>query len=62
MLADKKVNSRKGSKLPDEAGLKLLRRPSAPREIPVTQLIRNTYQVRDWEVFLQNKGAFELTA
>lgn len=59
VLADKKVNSKKGSKLPEEAGLKLLRRPSAPREVPVTQLIRNTYQVRDWEVFLAHAGIFQ---
>lgn len=52
VLADKKVNSKKGSKLPDEAGLKLLRRPFAPREVPVTHLIRNTYKVQDWEMFL----------
>ena len=59
VLADKKVNSKKGCKLPDEAGLKLLRRPAAPREIPVTQLIRNTHHVRDWEMFLANAGAFD---
>ena len=52
VLADKRVNSRKGNKLPEEAGLKLLRKPTVPREMPVTHLIRNTYQVRDWEMFL----------
>lgn len=52
VLADKKVNSRKGSRLPEEAGLQLLRRPFTPREVPVSQLIRNTYRVRDWEPFL----------
>ena len=35
-----------------EAGLKLLRKPAVPRELPVTLLIRNTHQVRDWEMFL----------
>lgn len=53
VLADRKVNSRKGSKLPDEAGLKLLRQPHVPREVPVTQLIRNPHEVRDWSLFLQ---------
>jgi 5-methylcytosine-specific restriction endonuclease McrA len=52
VLADKRVNSRKGSKLPEEAGLKLLRRPAVPRELPVTLLIRNAHGVRDWEMFL----------
>lgn len=59
VLADKKVNSKKGSKLPDEAGLKLLRRPFAPREVPVTHLIRNTYKVQDWEMFLANAGTHD---
>ncbi len=52
VLADKRVNSRKGSRLPEEAGLQLLRRPFVPREVPVSQLIRNTHRVRDWEMFL----------
>lgn len=52
VLADKRVNSRKGSKLPEEAGLKLLRRPAVPREVPVTLLIKNTHRVREWEMFL----------
>jgi len=52
VLADKRINSRKGAKLPEEAGLKLLRRPSVPRELPVTQLIRNAHGMRDWEMFL----------
>ncbi len=60
VLADKKVNSKKGSKLPEEAGLKLLRRPSMPREVPVTHLIRNTHHVQDWEMFLAHSGAFDI--
>jgi 5-methylcytosine-specific restriction endonuclease McrA len=52
VLADRKINSRKGNKLPEEAGLKLLRRPSVPREIPVTHLIKNTHKIRDWDLFL----------
>ena len=56
MLADRRVNSRKGSKLPEEAGLKLLRQPFVPREVPVTMLIRNTHQVQDWGMFLHDGG------
>ena len=52
VLADKKINSKKGNKLPEEAGLKLLRNPFTPRELPVTQLIRNSHAVRDWDMFL----------
>jgi 5-methylcytosine-specific restriction endonuclease McrA len=53
VLADKKVNSRKADRLPQEVGLTLLRVPAEPREMPTTLLIRNTYQVKDWEWFLQ---------
>ena len=52
VLADRRVNSKKGNKLPEEAGLKLLRQPSAPRELPVTQLIKNSHHVQDWHLFL----------
>jgi 5-methylcytosine-specific restriction endonuclease McrA len=54
VLADRRINSRKGNKLPEKAGLKLLRRPKVPPELPVTHLIRNTHKVRDWDLFLQN--------
>lgn len=61
VLADRRVNSRKGNKLPEEAGLKLLRRPFVPRELPVTHLIKNHHKVRDWEVFLSGgSGVFEV--
>lgn len=56
VLADKRINSRKGNKLPHEAGLALMRPPKAPRELPVSQLIRNPHHVRDWQVFLQEEG------
>lgn len=56
VLADKKVNSRKGNKLPEEAGLQLLRRPFAPREVPVTMLIKNSHHVDDWDMFLIDKA------
>lgn len=52
VLAHKDVNSRKGSKLPEEAGLRLLRKPIAPREVPVSALIKNQHRVKDWELFL----------
>lgn len=52
VLADKRVNSRKGSRMPDEVGLKLLKSPTPPREMPSSYFIRNTHGVRDWEMFL----------
>jgi 5-methylcytosine-specific restriction endonuclease McrA len=54
VLADRKVNSRKGSKLPEEAGLSLLRKPFVPKEVPVSQLIRNPHEVNDWSLFLKS--------
>lgn len=55
VLADKRVNSRKGDKTPREAGLKLRREPRAPREVPVTAMLRNSHGIADWEVFLTVK-------
>ena len=52
VLADKRVNSRKGNRLPEEIGLRLLRPPFAPREVPTSALIRNHHSVRDWEYFI----------
>ncbi len=51
--SSKQVNSRKGNRLPQEAGLKLLKSPRAPKELPVTQLLRNSHGVAEWELFLK---------
>ena len=51
--ASKAVNSRKGNRLPQEAGLKLLSVPYAPKELPVSELIRNAHGVADWSLFLR---------
>src|SRR5512136_2103577 len=50
--AAKSVNQRKGNRLPHEAGLKPLTVPRAPKEVPVTALIRNTPGIDDWKLFL----------
>lgn len=52
VLAHREVNSRKGSRLPQEAGLRLLRVPVAPKELPATCLIRNHHGIADWQMFL----------
>ena len=49
----KEVNQRKADRLPHEAGLKLLSVPRAPKELPVTALIRNAHGVAEWELFLK---------
>ena len=50
--ASKAVNSKKGNRLPHEAGLKLLSAPRAPKELPMTALIRNTNDITDWKWFV----------
>jgi len=50
--SSKDVNTRKGNRLPQEAGLKLLSVPRAPKELPVTALIRNAHGVAEWKLFL----------
>ena len=54
--SSKAVNARKGNRLPHEAGLKLLTVPRAPKELPVTALLRNPYGVADWRLFVQDKA------
>src|SRR2546423_1344820 len=50
--SSKDVNAGKGNRLPHEAGLKLLSVPRAPKESPVSALIRNAHGVAEWKLFL----------
>jgi 5-methylcytosine-specific restriction endonuclease McrA len=52
VLAHREMNSKKANRLPQEAGLRLLKRPSAPRALPASALIRNQHEVADWRHFL----------
>jgi 5-methylcytosine-specific restriction endonuclease McrA len=51
--SSKDVNARKGNRLPQEAGLKLLRVPRAPKELPAMALIRNAPGIADWNLFVK---------
>jgi len=51
--ASKAVNSKKGNRLPHEAGLKLLAPPRALKELPMTAFIRNTNEIADWKWFMK---------
>src|ERR1700743_2747444 len=51
--SSKEVNTRKGNRLPHEAGLKLLSVPRAPKELPVSALIRNAHGLAEWKLFLR---------
>jgi len=50
--AARDVNQRKADRLPHEAGLKLLSVPRAPKEMPVSAMIRNAHGVAEWKLFL----------
>lgn len=52
VLAHQAVNSRKADRLPQEVGLRLLKRPGVPRALPAFALIRNHHNVTDWRHFL----------
>lgn len=52
VLASREINARKGDRLPQEAGLRLLALPTVPRAIPVTLGLRNVHRIKDWEPFL----------
>jgi len=51
--SDKAVNAKKGNRLPHGAGLKLLTVPRAPKELPITALIRNAHGIVDWKLFVK---------
>ena len=52
VLTHKEVNAKKADKTPEEAGLKLIRKPQDPKEMPSTFYIRNKHNVREWDMFL----------
>lgn len=51
VLSCKNVNSRKGGRTPQEAGLRLLSNPRAPKMVPSSVLLRNSYGFREWDLF-----------
>ncbi len=55
VLAAADVNSRKGNRTPEEAGLRLQKAPYAPRDLPVTAFLKNVHDIDDWDPFLINK-------
>src|SRR5882757_621290 len=51
--SSKDVNARKANRLPHEAGLRLLKTPRAPKELPASAFIRNAHNVADWNMFVK---------
>lgn len=52
VLADKKINTRKADRRPEEVGLTLIRQPKAPAETPVMASIENHYNIPSWKPFM----------
>jgi 5-methylcytosine-specific restriction endonuclease McrA len=52
VLSCKRVNNRKGDRTPQEAGLRLMKKPDAPRVLPMTLFLRNVHEIPEWEPFL----------
>jgi len=55
VLASKNINSKKANRTPAEAGLRLVRKPVAPKAVPVTMTLKNPHNIEDWEIFLGKK-------
>ena len=56
VLAHKKVNAKKADKTPEEAGLKLIRQPFVPKELPISFYLTNKYNISEWDLFLNSKS------
>ena len=54
VTACSRCNSRKGDRTPEEAGLKLLRKPGKPSLLSFLQLHLNTHN-EDWGIYLNSK-------
>lgn len=55
VIAHKDINAIKADRTPEQAGLKLIKIPIAPKIMPTSFYIKNKENIKDWEVFL-NKG------
>ncbi|MBK1877367.1 HNH endonuclease [Pelagicoccus mobilis] len=53
--SDKAVNTRKADRLPEEAGLRLLRKPRAPEAQPISRRIQEMKHA-DWRWFIKDES------
>jgi 5-methylcytosine-specific restriction endonuclease McrA len=54
VLASKEINSKKGNRTPEEAGLTLLVNPYEPAELPSTNYVQNKHNIKEWNFFINN--------
>lgn len=52
VIAHKEINAIKADRTPEQAGLNLIKKPKAPKFMPVSFYIRNKEGIEDWELFL----------
>lgn len=55
VLACKKVNAKKADATPEEVGLRLIKKPEPPKELPVYHYITNKHNIKEWEIFLAKR-------
>jgi 5-methylcytosine-specific restriction endonuclease McrA len=54
VLCHKNINSKKANMTPEEAGIKLIKQPDIPKNLPVTFFIKNRHNVKEWDIFLKS--------
>lgn len=54
VIACKDINAQKSDKTPEQAGLKLIKKPTRPRIMPVSFFIKNKEKNLDWNWFLHS--------
>ena len=52
VISRRETNRRKGARTPSEANLRLIRKPTAPKAVPISLTIQNTYNIKDWNHFI----------
>lgn len=53
VLSHREVNAFKADKTPEEIGLKLIKTPKNPISMPISYYIKNTHQIKEWDIFLK---------
>lgn len=54
VLSHKEINAKKADRTPEESGLKLIRKPLAPKELPLSLYIKNKHNIKEWDIFLKD--------
>jgi len=52
VLSHKAINSKKANKTPEECGIKLIKPPTVPKQLPISHYIKNPHKMKEWELFL----------